>query len=124
MLLCEDVTSRVIGAAMEVHRRLGPGLLESAYEQCLCHELGLLGLTHERQVDLPIFYKDVEVPAAFRVDVIVERSVLLELKSVDRLAAIHESQLLTYLRFSGIRVGLLFNFNTRLLRNGIVRRVI
>jgi GxxExxY protein len=119
-----DLTERIIGAAIEVHRALGPGLLESAYEQCFCYELGLCGLKLERQLDLPLFYKDIEVSCGYRVDVIVERAVLLELKAVERLLPVHEAQLLTYLRLSGVRVGLLLNFNTSVMKQGIVRRVL
>ena len=119
-----EPTRLIIGAAIEVHRQLGPGLLESAYEECLCYELASAGLAYERQVEMPLLYKDIEVPACFRADIIVEQSVLLELKSVERLVAIHEAQLLTYLRFSGLRVGLLLNFNTRAMKDGILRRVL
>jgi len=119
----EKLTDQIIGAAIEVHSRLGAGLLESVYEQCLCYELGLRGLKHERQVELPIFYKDVALSCGYRADLIVEGAVLLELKAVERILAVHEAQLLTYLRLSSIRVGLLLNFNVSALRHGIVRKV-
>jgi GxxExxY protein len=124
VLLEGSVTARIIGAAIEVHRALGPGLLESAYEQCLCHELGSIGLAFERQVELPLRYKDVEVPGAYRIDVVVERTVLLELKAIDHIARVHEAQLLTYLRLTGLRVGLILNFGAATMKDGIVRRVV
>ena len=123
MLEKEELTEKVIGAAIEVHRALGPGLLESAYEECLCHELGLLGLPFERQIELPLRYKEVELSVGYRVDVIVERSLLLELKAIERVP-IHEAQLLTYLRLTGVRVGLILNFNVAAMRHGITRRVV
>jgi GxxExxY protein len=124
MLIGEEVTRRVIGAAIEVHRALGPGLLESAYEEWLFYELGVQGIRCERQVEVPVLYKDMEVAKAFRADLIVDQTVLLELKSVDRIERIHESQLLTYLRLTRLRVGLILNFNTTTLKEGIVRRVL
>jgi GxxExxY protein len=108
-------TSPIIGAAIEVHRQLGPGLLESAYEECLCHELHLRGLAFERQVSLPVCYKGLKLDCGYMLDLIVAREVVLELKSVEKLLPIHEAQLLTYLKLSGKRVGLLINFNVPLL---------
>ena len=107
-----------------MHKILGPGLLESAYKQCLCYELGLRTLKVERQVEVPLMYKDLDVPVGYRADVIVEDAVLVELKAVEPVLAIHEAQLLTYLRLTGIRVGLLLNFNASVLKDGIVRRVL
>ena len=124
MLLEEELTSRTLGAAIEVHKALGPGLLESAYEECLCHELRLRSLPFKRQVDLPINYKGIELSCGYRLDLIVEDSVILELKAVERLLPIHDAQLLTYLRLSGKRVGLLINFNVAVLKRGIVRKVL
>ena len=124
MLEEEERTERIIGAAIEVHKTLGPGLLESAYEECLCYELDSLGLRFERQVELPLRYKEVELSVGYRVDVIVEGAVLLELKAIDQLLPIHEAQLLTYLRLTRVRVGLLLNFNVGAMRRGIVRRVL
>jgi GxxExxY protein len=124
MLLEEKLTEQVIGAAIEVHRILGPGLLESVYEECLCYELGLRGLSYARQVAVPVMYKDLDVPCGYRADIVVSDSVLVELKAVERILAVHEAQLLTYLRLTGIRVGLLFNFNVAVLKKGIVRRVL
>ena len=124
MLLEEQLTEQIIGAAIEVHRELGPGLLESAYEQCFCHELRLLGLSFRCQIDLPVTYKGLKFDCGYRVDVVVEDSVVVELKSVEQVLPIHQAQLLTYLRLSGKRVGLLINFNVALLKNGIIRRVL
>jgi GxxExxY protein len=117
----KNLTERIIGAAIEVHRHLGPGLLESAYETCLAHELTLLGLDIARQQPLPISYKGLQLDAVYRLDLVVENSVLLELKSVERVEPIHEAQLLTYLRLARLPVGLLINFNVHLLRQGIKR---
>lgn len=123
-LLYRHLTDRIIGAAIEVHKVLGPGLLESAYEECLCHELRLLNIGFRRQVDLPVEYKGVHLDCGYRMDVVVEDSVIVELKCVERLAPIHDAQLLTYLRLSGIRVGLLINFSSPRLHQGIVRKVL
>jgi GxxExxY protein len=117
-------TGSIIGAAIEVHRVLGPGLLESAYEECLCHELHLRGLTFERQVDLPVSYKGLQLDCGYKMDLVVDREVVLELKCLERILPVHEAQLLTYLKLSGKRVGLLINFNVPLLTQGIIRRVL
>ena len=117
-------TSPIIGAAIEVHRNLGPGLLESAYEECLCHELHLRGMDCKRQVPLPVLYKGLKLDCGYKIDLIVQDEVLLELKAVERLLPIHEAQLLTYLKLTGKRVGLLINFNVPLLTQGIIRRVL
>lgn len=117
-------TAPIIGAAIEVHRHLGPGLLESAYEECLCHELHLRGLSFRRQVDLSVAYKGVQLACGYKIDVIVQEEVVLELKTVERLLPVHDAQLLTYLKLSGKSVGLLINFNTPLLSRGIKRMVL
>jgi GxxExxY protein len=117
-------TGSIIGAAIEVHRVLGPGLLESAYEECLCHELHLRGLTFERQVDLPVWYKGLQLDCGYKMDLVVGREVVLELKCVEKILPVQEAQLLTYLKLSGKRVGLLINFNVPLLTQGIIRRVL
>jgi GxxExxY protein len=117
----KDLTEKIIGAAIEVHRHLGPGLLESAYEACLAHELTVLGLDIARQQSLPISYKGLQLDMAYRLDLVVENLVLLELKSVERVEPIHEAQLLTYLRLARLPVGLIINFNVHLLRQGIKR---
>ena len=117
------VSEAVIGAAIEVHRHLGPGLLESAYESCLCRELELRGLSFERQQSLPISYKGQSVECGYRLDLVVAGVVLAEIKAVEALLPIHQAQLLTYLRLTGLRLGLLLNFNVPVLTQGI-RRVV
>jgi GxxExxY protein len=117
-------TSPIIGAAIEVHRHLGPGLLESAYEQCLCHELHLRGLSFRCQVDLPLSYKGIKLDCGYRIDLIVEDEIVVELKAVEKILPIHEAQLLTYMKLAAKPVGLLINFNVPLLTQGIVRRVL
>lgn len=118
------LTGEVIGAAIEVHKTLGPGLLESAYEECLCREFDIRGISYERQKELPIEYKGVELDCSYRLDVVVAKSVILELKACESLEPIHEAQLLTYLRLTGIKTGLLINFNVPVLRDGIRRLVV
>jgi len=118
------LTSKIIGAAVEVHRSLGPGLLESAYEHCLAHELALRGIPFERQVMLPVLYKGVNVDCGFRIDLLVEREVVVEVKAVEALHPLHQAQLLTYLKLGGWRVGLLINFNSGVLKEGIRRMVL
>jgi GxxExxY protein len=118
-----DISEAIIGAAIEVHRELGPGLLESTYEQALAHELGLRGISCECQLLLPLMYKDLEIPDAYRLDMLVEGSVIVELKTVASIQPIHQAQLLTYLKTSTKSLGLLINFHTPLLREGIKRMV-
>jgi GxxExxY protein len=118
-----EITEVVIGAAIEVHRELGPGLLESSYEECLCRELTLRGVSFERQVPLPVFYKGAELDCGYRLDLVVENKVIVEIKAVESLLPIHEAQLLTYLRLGDKRLGLLINFNVPLLKSGIKRIV-
>jgi len=113
----------IIGAALEVHRVLGPGLLESAYEECVCHELGLRGIRFQRQIPLPLMYKGVRLDCAYKIDLLVEDRLVVELKAVDRVPRIATVQLLTYLRILDRRLGLLINFHEPSLRNG-VRRVV
>jgi len=115
------LTRKIIGAAIEVHRHLGPGLLESAYETCLAYELEQIGLTAERQKALPLVYKEIRLDQGYRLDLLVERKVIVELKVVEQITPVHEAQVLSYLRFSGCEVGLLINFNVKLLKNGIRR---
>jgi GxxExxY protein len=117
-------TSPIIGAAIEVHRLLGPGLLESAYEECLCHELYLRGLSFERQVALPVSFKGVLLDCGYKIDLVVEQEVVIELKAIERILPVHEAQLLTYLKLSGKHIGLLINFNVPLLARGIIRRIL
>ena len=116
-----DLTGAVIGAAIEVHKILGPGLLESVYEECLCHELDLREIPYERQKNLPIEYKGVTLDTKLRLDVLVDDSVVVELKSRENLEPIHEAQLLTHLKLTGMRIGLLINFNVTVLKEGIKR---
>jgi len=123
MLIYEELTHEIRAAVTEVHRELGPGLLESAYEECLCRELDLRGLRFQRQVPLPVTYKGVELDCGYRLDILVEDKVILELKSIKEIEPIHEAQLLTYLRLSGKKVGLLVNFNAVLVKDGIRRMV-
>ena len=118
------LTEAIIGAAIEVHPELGPGLLESAYEECFCYELHLRSLNFQRQVELPVAYKGMKLDCGYRLDIVVENSVVLELKSIEQILPIHHAQLLTYLRLSQKKVGLLINFNVGVLKNGIVRRVL
>ena len=118
-----ELTREVIGAAIEIHKILGPGLLESAYEECLCREFELRKLPCERQKELPIEYKGVKLDCGYRLDIVVAKSLILELKACERLEPIHEAQLLTYLKLTGIKVGLLINFNVPVLKDGIKRMV-
>lgn len=115
------LTEKIIGAAIEVHRHLGPGLLESAYEACLVYELELLGLRVEKQKSLPVIYKEVQLEQGYRIDLLVENTVVVELKTVEEIAAVHEAQILSYLKLSGCQVGLLLNFNVKLLKDGVRR---
>jgi GxxExxY protein len=119
-----QITQAVIGAAMEVHRALGPGLLESAYQECLCRELTVRGISFERERPLPLEYKGIRLECGYRLDLLVASSVVVEVKSVEALAPVHEAQLLTYLRLGGWQVGLLINFNVPILKQGIRRKVL
>ncbi len=119
----DPLSDKVIGAAIEVHRVLGPGLLESAYEQCLCHELTERGVVFERQVPIPVSYKGIGIECGYRADLVIERTLLVELKAGERILPIHHAQVLTYMKLSGIRTGLLLNFNTKVLKDGIKRFV-
>ena len=117
------LSSGIIGAAIEVHKAIGPGLLESAYEECLCHELGLRGIAFERQKPLALRYKGINLDCGYRLDIVVENLIILELKSCEKIEPIHKAQLLTYLKLSGLSLGLLLNFNVTLIKDGIVRIV-
>lgn len=119
----DQITDSIIGAAIEVYRALGPGLLESAYETCLAFELTENGLKIERQKPLPVVYRGVELDCGYRLDLLIEDAVIVEVKVVDSLAPIHKAQLLSYLKLSGYKVGLLINFNVKVLKDGIVRMV-
>ena len=118
-----EIATKIIGAAIEVHKQLGPGLLESTYESCLVYELKQMGLEVQQQVALPVIYKEVKLDAGYRIDVLVENKVIIEIKSVEALADIHTAQLLTYLKLKDLKLGLLINFNEVLLKNGIKRIV-
>lgn len=120
----DELTARIIGCAIEVHRELGPGLLESIYEECLCVALTQAGMAVRRQVELPVIFRGVRLEAAYRIDLLVESRVVVEVKACERLMPVHEAQLLTYLRLAECRVGLLMNFHSALLRDAIVRRVL
>lgn len=117
----DPLTERVIGCAIEVHRALGPGLLESTYQQCLIHELKLNGIPFQSEKPIPVEYKGIRLDCGYRIDVLVDSCLILELKSVEEIAPIHKAQLLTYMKLSGIRTGLLINFNVRRLIDGIER---
>jgi len=119
----EAIATQVVDAALCVHRELGPGLLESAYEMALCRELNLRDLTFERQKAMPVSYKGTALDCGYRIDVLVEDAIVIELKAVEQLAPIHEAQLFTYLKLAGCHIGFLINFNTRLLKNGLKRIV-
>ena len=119
-----ELTEIIIGCAIEVHGTLGPGLLESTYEICLCRELNLRGIPFERQVPIPVEYKGVKLDCGYRADLIVGGKILVEVKAVDQLAPIHEAQLLSYLKLGGLKVGLLINFNERMLTHGVHRKVL
>ena len=119
-----ELTHLIIEAAIEVHRNLGPGLIESVYETCMCYELVERKLNFERQKELALVYKGASLDSTCRLDLVVENKVIIELKSVDQLHPVHEAQLLTYLKLSGIKIGLLINFNSRLLKDGIRRFVL
>jgi GxxExxY protein len=118
-----QLSSKIIGAAIEVHKIVGPGLLESTYEECLCYELDHRGLFFDRQKPLPIVYKGKKLDCGYRLDVVVENAIILELKSCDQIEPVHKAQLLTYLKLSGLKLGLLLNFNVPVMREGIVRIV-
>ena len=118
-----EISNEVIGAAIEVHRNLGPGLLESAYEECLCYEFDRRGIKYERQKPLPIAYKGTKLDCGYRLDLVVNDLVILELKAVDQIQPIHSAQVLTYLKLSKMKLGILINFNVTVLKNGIKRIV-
>jgi len=120
----DELSNRVIGCALEVHRTLGPGLLESTYEQCLAHELSLAGISFKLQCPLPVKYKGIKLDCGYRIDLLVNDELIVELKSVDQIMGIHQAQLLTYMKLFGAKVGLLINFNVEILKTGIKRFVL
>lgn len=117
------LSSKIIGAAIEVHKALGPGLLESLYEGALCYELSLRDIEYKRQMPLPVIYKGKELGSGYRIDIVAEDAIILELKACDKIEPIHKAQLLTYLRLTGLNVGLILNFNSTVMREGITRVV-
>jgi len=117
------LSSKIIGAAIDVHKALGPGLLESAYEECLCYEMSLRDLSFERQKTLHVVYKEKKLDCGYRLDVVVANTIILELKACENIESIHRAQLLTYLKLSGLSLGLILNFNTTVMKDGIVRIV-
>jgi len=119
-----ELTGKVIGAAIEVHRVLGPGLLESAYEECMCHELALRRIQFLRQFDLPVEYKGIKLDCGYRIDLFIDNSLIVELKVVDKLPPVHEAQLLTYMKLRQVKCGLLLNFNVASLKEGIKRMLL
>jgi len=116
-----QITEKIIGCAIEVHKNLGPGLLESAYEECMIFELRNTGLKAERQIAVPVVYKDIKLDCGYRIDILVEDAVVIELKTVEAFNPVHEAQILTYMKFASKKTGLLINFNVILLKNGIKR---
>jgi len=120
----DELSNRVIGCAIEVHRELGPGLLESTYEQCFAHELKLEGIKFQLQHPQPVQYKGIRIDCGYRLDILVENDLIIELKSVEKIKGIHEAQLLTYMKLSGAKIGLLMNFNVTKLKDGIKRFVL
>ncbi len=120
----DELSNKVIGCAIEVHRHLGPGLLESTYEQCLAHELKIEGMPFKLQYPLPVEYKGIKLDCGYRIDLLVANSLIVELKSVENVLPIHQAQLLTYMKLSGIKIGLLMNFNVKYMKDGIKRMVL
>jgi GxxExxY protein len=119
-----ELTERVIGACIEVHRNTGPGLLESAYQQCLCHELCVGDIPFQSQLPLPVNYKGTLLDCGYRIDLLIDRRLVLELKSIEKILPIHEAQLLTYMKLGGWKIGLIVNFNVKVLKDGISRKVL
>ena len=124
MLKAEKLTSEIIGSAIDVHRELGPGLLESVYEECFCYELGLRSIEYQRQIQLPVNYKGHYLDCGYRMDVLVEDTVIVEIKAVDTILPVHKAQLLTYMKLSGKSVGLLINFHEAIIKDGLIRMVL
>ena len=120
----DELSNQVIGCALEVHRHLGPGLLESTYEQCLAYEMKAANLAFKLQLPLPVEYKNIKLDCGYRIDVLVDNNIIIELKSVDKILPIHQAQLLTYMKLADISIGLLINFNVKYLRDGIKRMVL
>lgn len=119
-----EITQKIIGCAMRVHRKLGPGMLESAYEECLSYELGKNGLSFTRQQAVPVIYDEIKLECGYRIDILVENLVVVELKVVEEFNPVHKAQILTYLKFSKKNIGLLINFNVKMLKDGILRYIL
>lgn len=120
----DELSNKVIGLAIEVHRELGPGLLENTYKQCLAHELSQTEINFQMEMELPVIYKNIRISCGYRIDLLIENKLIVELKSVDKILPIHEAQLLTYMKLANIKIGLLMNFNEKILKNGIKRFVL
>jgi GxxExxY protein len=120
----DGLSNQVIGCAIEVHKALGPGLLESAYEQCLAHELSIANISFKLQYPVPVRCKEVQLDCGYRIDIFVDDQIIVELKSVDKLVKIHEAQLLTYMKLANVKIGLLLNFNEQIIKNGMKRFVL
>ena len=123
-MIFDELSNKVLGCALEVHRELGPGLLESAYQQCLAYELNQAKIPFKLQVELPVGYKQIKLDCGYRIDVLIDGQLIVELKSLDQLLKIHEAQLLTYMKLAKVRIGLLINFNVEVLKKGIKRFVL
>lgn len=124
MIQIDKLSNQIIGSAIEIHRNLGPGLLEAAYQQCLAYELSSNDIEFTLEHPIPLKYKNIAIDCAFRADIVVSNSIIIELKSVDKLLPIHEAQLMTYLKLTGLKLGLLINFNVPLLKDGIKRMIL
>ncbi len=120
----DELSNKVIGLAITVHKELGPGLLENTYKQCLAYELSKAGMNFQIEADLPVVYKEIKISCGYRIDLLIEKQLIVELKSVDQLHSVHEAQILTYMKLSNIKKGLLLNFNTVLLKDGIKRFIL
>jgi GxxExxY protein len=123
-MIFDELSNIVIGRALEVHRVLGPGLLENVYKQCLAYELKLLHINFEIEMDIPVSYKNIQIPCGYRADIIINKKIIVEMKSTNKMIPIYEAQLLTYMKLAKIKIGLLINFNEPLLKNGIKRFII
>jgi GxxExxY protein len=123
-MVFDELSKRVIGLSLEVHKNLGPGLLESSYKQCLAYELSKADIAYISEYELPINYKGIQITNGYRIDILIENKIIIELKSVERINPIHEAQILTYMKLSNIKIGLLINFNEKLLKDGIKRFVL
>jgi GxxExxY protein len=124
MLIFEELTNKIIGSAIEVHKELGPGLLESAYQACMCHELNLRKVPFRQQIELPVKYKGIQLDCGYRIDMLVEEKVVVEFKAVTEMVPVYDAQILTYMKLSHCKVGLLINFHVPVLKDGVKRKVL